>query len=109
MNNLFNLSNLNFSENKEISTILASGKNLRIERIVSTGQVTESGFWYDQTEDEFVSVLQGDAKILIENSSEIHLQTGDYLLLPAHCRHRVTYTSAEPACVWLAVFFENEK
>ena len=107
MNNLFNLSNLDFSENKEISTILASGKNLRIERIVSTGQVTESGFWYDQTEDEFVSVLQGDAKIWIENSGEIHLQTGDYLLLPAHCRHRVTYTSAEPACVWLAVFFEK--
>ena len=79
MNNLFNLSTLDFSENKEISTILANGKNVRIERIVSTGQVTESGFWYDQTEDEFVSVLQGDAKILIENSDEIHLQTGDYL------------------------------
>jgi len=107
MNNLFNLSNFDFSENKEISTILANGKNVRIERIVSTGQVTESGFWYDQTEDEFVSVLQGDAKIWIENSGEIHLQTGDYLLLPAHCRHRVTYTSAEPACVWLVVFLGN--
>ena len=106
MNNLFNLSNINFSENKEISEILAEGKNLRIERIVSTGQVTEADFWYDQTENEFVIVLQGEAKILIEGKDEIHLTTGDYLLLPAHCRHKVTYTSVEPACIWLAVFYE---
>ena len=105
MNNLYNIANINLSENKEISEILAEGKNLRIERIVSTGQITDSDFWYDQTENEFVSVLQGDAKILIEGKPEIHLNTGDYLLLPAHCRHKVTYTSTEPACIWLVVFY----
>ena len=105
MNNIFDISNINFSENKEISTILAEGKNVRIERIVSTGQVTEADFWYDQTENEFVAVLQGEAKILIEGKPEIHLTTGDYLLLPAHCRHKVTYTSTTPACIWLAVFY----
>ena len=105
MNNLFNTTNINFSENKEITEILAEGGNVRIERIVSTGQITESDFWYDQTENEFVSVLQGEAKIIIEGKPEIHLHTGDYLLIPAHCRHKVSYTSKNPACVWLAVFY----
>jgi cupin 2 domain-containing protein len=105
MNNLFNLNNIDFSENKEISTILAEGKNVRIEHIVSIGQVTESEFWYDQTENEFVAVLQGDAKILFDNGKEKHLTKGDYLTIPAHCRHKVTYTSINPACIWLAVFY----
>ena len=105
MNNIFNIKNFDFSENKEVSEILAQGKNVRIERIVSIGQITDADFWYDQTESEFVTVLQGEAKILIEGKDEIHLNTGDYMLIPAHCRHKVTYTSVNPACIWLAVFF----
>ena len=105
MNNLFYTEDIDFSENQEISTILAEGKNVRIERIVSTGQITASDFWYDQTENEFVTVLQGEAKILFDNGIEQHLVQGDYLTIPAHCRHKVTHTSTEPACVWLAVFF----
>jgi len=105
MENLFYTEDIDFSENKEISTILAEGKNVRIERIVSTGQITASDFWYDQTENEFVTVLQGEAKILFDNGIEQHLVQGDYLTIPAHCRHKVTYTSIEPACIWLAVFY----
>jgi cupin 2 domain-containing protein len=105
MNNLFNTENIDFSKNEEITEILVSSKNIRIERIISTGQVTASDFWYDQLETEFVTVLQGDAKILFDNGKEIHLTKGDYLTIPAHCRHKVSYTSVEPACVWLVVFF----
>ena len=105
MENLFYTEDIDFSENKEISTILAEGKNVRIERIVSTGQITASDFRYDQTENEFVTVLQGEAKILFDNGIEQHLVQGDYLTIPAHCRHKVTHTSTEPACVWLVVFF----
>jgi cupin 2 domain-containing protein len=107
MNNLFNIEDIDLSEDKEICEILAERENLRIERIISTGQITASDFWYDQPEDEFVTILQGDAKILIEGESETHLHKGDYLLIPAHCRHKVTYTSTAPACIWLAVFFKN--
>jgi len=107
MNNLFNTGNIDFSKNEEITEILVSSKNIRIERIVSTGQVTASDFWYDQPETEFVAVLQGDAKILFDNGKETHLIQGDYLIIPALCRHKVIYTSAEPACVWLAVFYKS--
>ena len=108
MHNLLNTATLDLSQNKEITEILATGKNLRIERIISTGQTTASDFWYDQSENEFVCILQGDAKLLIEDETEIHLKTGDYLLLPAHRRHKVTYTSTTPPCIWLTVFFNNE-
>ena len=106
--NILNIENLDFSENEEISEILVEGKHVWIERIVSKGQTTASDFWYDQSENEFVTVLQGDAKLLIEGEKEIHLHKGDYMLIPAHCRHKVIYTSTVPACIWLTVFFKNE-
>lgn len=32
------------------------------------------------------------------------LGPGDWLVIPAHARHRVDYTQASPPTVWLAVF-----
>lgn len=89
----------------ELFDELASGMGCRVERIVSTGQVTPAGQWYDQDDDEWVALLQGEARLLWENGSESALLPGDWLLIPAHVRHRVVHTSAEPPCVWLAVHF----
>lgn len=36
----------------ETTEVLASRPGLRIERIVSLGQTSPSGFWYDQDETE---------------------------------------------------------
>jgi cupin 2 domain-containing protein len=44
--NIFELPEIN--EDKEISDVLFPGANLTIERIVSTGQSSPEGFWYDQ-------------------------------------------------------------
>ncbi|WP_069989275.1 cupin domain-containing protein [Massilioclostridium coli] len=82
---------------------LVCSKSVRIEKIVSQGHCSPSGFWYDQTEDEWVSVLQGNAVIQFEDH-EICLQPGDSLLIPAHQKHRVAETSVEPNCIWLCVF-----
>ena len=82
---------------------IVSGKNIQIERIVSTGQTTPSGQWYDQELDEWVILLQGEAKLSYDDDTRIRLKVGDYLLIPAHTKHRVEYTSIEPACIWLAV------
>jgi cupin 2 domain-containing protein len=76
----------------------------RIERIVSTGQTTPEGEWYDQDRDEFVLVFAGAAKLRIEGEAEDRaLQEGDWVFLPAHCRHRVTWTRKDPPTVWLAI------
>ncbi len=91
--------------NDELLELLAEGKNVRIERIVSQGQTTPENSWYDQNENEFVLLLKGEAKLLFENNSEITLKAGDYLTIPAHVKHRVSYTSVSEKCVWLTVFF----
>ncbi|WP_404789113.1 cupin domain-containing protein [Altericista sp. CCNU0014] len=83
--------------------ILVEGHRLRIERILSLGQTTPLGEWYDQDLDEWVILLQGEAELAYEGNTRQRLQAGDYVLIPAHCRHRVEYTSTEPPCIWLAV------
>lgn len=91
---------------KEISEDLLLTKNLRIERIVSTGQVTPEGTWYDQKEDEWVLLMSGEAKIKFDDGTESKLIPGDYLHIPAGCRHRVIYTSEKPPAIWLAIFLK---
>lgn len=83
--------------------MLASGPNARIERIISVGHVTPAGEWYDQATDEWVLLLQGEAELAFEGGDRQRLKRGDYLLIPAHCRHRVEATSTDPPCLWLAM------
>lgn len=102
MMNLFELPQFPLSE--ELTTILAENKNIRIERIISTGQTTG---WYDQHENEFVALLQGSATLEFDGGELRTLAAGDTLVIPPHKRHRVSYTSAEPPCVWLCVFWDG--
>ncbi|MGI6782948.1 MAG: cupin domain-containing protein [Aminivibrio sp.] len=83
---------------------LLNTPSLRVERIVSTGQVSPQDFWYDQEEDEWVALLQGEAELEFDDGRTLKLQKGDWAFLPARARHRVSFTSAEPPCIWLAVF-----
>ena len=90
----------------EQTTELVANANLRIERIVSTGQASPPGFWYDQDWAEWVLLLAGSAGLLFEDEAEPRvLQPGDYLLIPAHRRHRVAWTDTEHPTVWLAVHY----
>jgi cupin 2 domain-containing protein len=85
---------------------LVENENLRIERIVSTGQASPPGFWYDQPWAEWVLVLAGAAGLVFEDEAEPRvLRPGDYLLIPAHRRHRVAWTDPEQPTVWLAVHY----
>ncbi|MDC0831530.1 cupin domain-containing protein [Geitlerinema sp. CS-897] len=101
MSNIFNLP----SElpDSELLEPLVTGNDTLIERIVSTGQTTPPGQWYDQNRDEWVVLLQGKAIVSYEDGSQVKLKRGDYLLIPARTKHRVDYTSVEPPCIWLAV------
>jgi cupin 2 domain-containing protein len=101
MANIFNFPS-QFSE-QEVFEPLLRGKNISIERIISTGQVTPPGEWYDQDRDEWVTILQGEAILGYADGSTIQLKVGDYVFLPTHLKHRVEYTSTEPPCIWLAV------
>lgn len=81
---------------------------VRIERIVSSGQATPAGEWYDQDWDEWVLLLAGSARLLVEGEGEARLLgPGDYLLLPARCRHRVEWTDPQVQTVWLALHLDH--
>lgn len=91
---------------EEITETLAASDNIRIERIVSRGQCSPPGFWYDQDQHEWVLLLKGEASLRIAGSDEpVRLAPGDYLNIAAHVRHRVESTSATEDTVWLAVFY----
>jgi cupin 2 domain-containing protein len=76
-----------------------------IERIVSRGHTSPAEGWWDQEEDEWVLVLRGGGTIQFADSGEITLRAGDYLFIPAHKRHRLTWTEPDQATVWLAIFW----
>lgn len=79
----------------------------RLERILSLGHATPEGQWYDQDRDEWVVLLQGRARLSIEGrAEEIALNSGDAVLLPAHCRHRVEWTPSDRITVWLALHYD---
>ena len=87
----------------EVIECLASGPSARIERIVSRAEASPPGIWYDQETDEWVALLTGEAELTFAGGRRVHLGPGDHLVIPAHARHRVEWTSADPPCVWLAV------
>jgi cupin 2 domain-containing protein len=91
----------------EITEVLLSARGVRLERIASQGQVSPPGYWYDQDEAEWVLVLSGSARLAIAGEREDRLlREGDALFLPAHCRHRVTWTDPDIPTVWLALFID---
>jgi cupin 2 domain-containing protein len=89
---------------EELIEVLVDSKDVRIERIVSTGHTSPPGFWYDQPESEWVVVLHGEAILEFEDEKR-HMVPGDFVLIPPHRKHRVSSTSMKEPTVWLAVFF----
>lgn len=92
----------------EVFTTLLTHSGLKIERIVSHGQVTPAGEWYDQHEHEWVLLLQGAARLEFADGRTISLSPGDHINIPAHCRHRVSWTLPDQHTLWLAVFYGDD-
>jgi cupin 2 domain-containing protein len=91
---------------EEQITELLAAQGLRIERIVSTGHASATGFWHDQDCAQWVLLLSGSAGLLVEGEAEPRvLGPGDHVLIPAHIRHRVAWTDPEQPTIWLAVHF----
>ena len=91
---------------REHMEVLARDGRARVERIVSHGEASPPGFWYDQDETEWVLLVSGRARVHFEAGDQVmELGPGDHFLIPPHVRHRVDWTSPDEDTVWLAVFF----
>jgi quercetin dioxygenase-like cupin family protein len=72
--------------------------NVMVEQIISSS--SPDPVEYLQVQDEWVVVLDG-AAVLDVDGTEVRLEPGDWVLLPAETPHRVLMTEAGTR--WLAV------
>jgi len=93
------------AQNAEQINPLFQTPHLRLEQIISYGTSSAENFWYDQDENEWVLLAKGEAVLEFEQDRKVLLKAGDYLLIPAHERHRVESCSKD--AVWLALFFDK--
>lgn len=94
---------------QELFTVLAQSNQVRIERIVSHGHSTANGDWYDQDQQEWVCVLQGEASLRFEDQADpIRMKKGDWINIEAHRRHRVEWTTPDEPTVWLAIHYGEQ-
>lgn len=88
-------------------TVAGAGR-VRIERIMSDGQSSPEGFWYDQDDNEWVMVLEGSAALeFADEGAPVNLGPGDWVDIPAHVRHRVKWTASDRRTIWLAVHYQG--
>ncbi len=81
-------------------------KGITIERILSRGQASPPGFWYNQEKDEFVILVAGKAGLLFKDPEEtVEMSAGDHITIPAGRPHRVEWTSDTEDSIWLAVHY----
>ena len=91
---------------EEMSETILDTRDFRLERILSSGQMTPPGEWYDQNTNEWVILLSGSAGLLFEGEKEACvMRPGDYVHIPARKRHRVEWTEPEQNTVWLALHY----
>lgn len=91
---------------EETITILHEDNNIRVERIISSGQTSPEGFWYDQDENEWLTLVQGKAVIGYADGGMLSMKAGDTLFIPAGKKHRVAYTAENELSIWLCVFYK---
>ncbi|MEZ7207578.1 cupin domain-containing protein [Pseudoalteromonas sp. DY56-GL79] len=90
---------------EEIFETVLSHPNIRIERIVSNGHTSPSSGYYDQDENEWVLVLKGCGELTFDDGKIVTLKVGDSLNIPAHQKHKVSYTDTSEPTIWLAIFY----
>ena len=103
MNNIFKCIPDDLCE--EFFEKIAGNDKVTVERIISKGHKSPNEFWYDQAQNEWVIVLQGEAKLEFDDGQVVHLSAGDYYSIPANQKHRVPWTKENVETIWLAVFY----
>lgn len=105
--NLFKLPDRgNLSGEKFENLLVRPG--LRVERIISTGQASPPGFWYDQQVSELVVLLSGAAELQFADENEPRrMMPGDWVQIDPHRRHRVNWTDPLQPSIWLAIHYES--
>jgi cupin 2 domain-containing protein len=91
---------------EEQERMLCQGPGWRLMRIESCAASSPEDFWYDQAENEWLTLMRGSARLQFKDPDEsLDLSVGDQLLIPAHRRHRLERTDPSPGTLWLALYW----
>lgn len=90
---------------EELFEDIVSKDGFKIERIISKGHTTTEFEWYNQSSDEWVILLKGEAVLEFEDADEVRLKEGDYINIPALTKHRVSWTKEDEETIWLAIYY----
>ncbi len=107
VNNILADINRATASTEEQTDTLLNHPAFELERIVSRGTTTPEGEWYDQERDEWVLVVLGRATLTFDDAGPLQLNPGDYVHIPARCRHRVEWTDPQSETVWLALHYSG--
>ncbi len=89
----------------ELFEDIISKDGLKIERIVSKGHTSPKTGWYDQESDEWVILIKGEAVLSFEDADDVRLKAGEYINIPAHKKHKVSWSDPDNESIWLAVHY----
>ena len=93
---------------KERCQILLERDGFRLLLLHSCQASSPPGYWYDQSEAEWVCLLQGSARLKFEDENvERVLNRGDWLMIEPHRRHRLVTTDGGAGTIWLALFWTS--
>jgi len=93
----------------EVFEDIIDKESFKLQRIISKGHKTPKDEWYDQDKDEWVMLLQGEAILSFFDEEDIRLESGDHINIPAHKRHRVSWTKPDTETIWLALYSESSE
>lgn len=94
--------------NDEIFEVIQETSRLKIERILTAGQVTPAGQWLCQHRHEWVILLNGEARLCFKKDLQmLDMRAGDYIHIAPGIEHRVEWTHPDQECIWLAVHYDE--
>jgi cupin 2 domain-containing protein len=91
---------------KEVFEDILNAENLKVERIISYPDSIPENQWYDQDNEEWVLLLKGSATLEFSNNEIIELFPGDFILIPAHMKHKVNKVDKNAPTIWLALHYK---
>ena len=96
------------AEGTERSSTLIETAQFRLVRIHSCRASSPAGFWYEQAEHEWLTLIQGSARLQFETDNHpIELNRGDTLQITAGRRHRLVDSDPAPGTIWLALYWRG--
>ncbi len=91
-------------EGEERKVLIQKGHDWRLELIASCSYSNEKGFWYKQSENEWILLLRGSATLILKEPDQVHeMNVGNHLYLAPYRPHHVLRTDPSPGTLWVAL------